>query len=412
MGAEVRLSTRELSVVPGDAADLDLVIRNTGGVVDQFALDLVGIPNEWGSYEPPAVRLFPGTDQSVRLRLSPPRLPTTAPGPVHFGMRVSSAEDPAGGAVEEAVLYVAPFSDVQAELVPRALRGRFGGRAQLAVDNRSNIALKASVLGSDPDEMTTVAARPGFVDLAPGSVSFARVRVGLRHRIWRGESVTRPFQVVLQQPESAVQAPVHPPSTAVDAVILQDPVLPRWLWKALLALLALIVLALVLWFNFLKPQIQAAAQNQVARQLASAGITSTPTTVPVPPTSAPGGGGGGGGGGSKGKGSSSGTTVGVTINRTLLVTGNTSATFLVPAGHVLEITDVLVQNTAGTNGIVDFSGSTGPLMLWSMADFRDLDYHWITPITFPPLSKVNLTLAGCSGTCSAGLYFAGSLVKS
>jgi hypothetical protein len=94
------------------------------------------------------------------------------------------------------------------------------------------------------------------------------------------------------------------------------------------------------------------------------------------------------------------------------VNGNSTAIFVVPKSYVLEITDVLVQNTAGNSGLVSLSNTGTLLMRWSMVDFRDLDYHWITPTTFAPLAKVQFTMSGCSGSCSAGLYFAGTLVRS
>ncbi len=423
MGAEARLSLASLSVVPGESGELEVTVRNNGTVVDQFGFDVVGIPNDWASFEPPSVSLFPATEQTVRLTIAPPRAPTTAPGAMPFGVRVSSTEDPAGSTVEEATLWVGAFSDVVGELVPHAARGRFRAKLQLAVDNRSNIAYRARPSGLDPDEAVGLSFQPPYVEVEPGSVSFTRVGLRAHSRLWRGSSVTRAFQVLLEE-QGAINAAeagaagqyatpegsVHPPSILLDGVMLQDPILPSWILKALLALLLLAIAAVILWFNLLKPQIQAAAQNQVTKQLAAAGITTTPTTVP-PTTTATGGGGTtpkGGGGTHTGGG---GSTVGLTINRSLLVSGNTTATYTVPKGQILEITDVLVENTAGTTGVVQLSGNGVQLMQWAMADFRDLDYHWITPTTFASSTKVQFGLSGCKGTCSAGLYFAGSLDK-
>ena len=50
-------------------------------------------------------------------------------------------------------------------------------------------------------------------------------------------------------------------------------------------------------------------------------------------------------------------------------------------------------------------------MSWSMANFRDLDYHWITPTVFGPSSQMQLVVSGCSGTCTPGIYYAGRLVS-
>ena len=46
-----------------------------------------------------------------------------------------------------------------------------------------------------------------------------------------------------------------------------------------------------------------------------------------------------------------------------------------------------------------------------MANFRDLDYHWITPTVFGPGSQMQLIVSGCSGPCTPGIYYAGHLVS-
>jgi hypothetical protein len=47
-----------------------------------------------------------------------------------------------------------------------------------------------------------------------------------------------------------------------------------------------------------------------------------------------------------------------------------------------------------------------------MANFRDLDYHWITPIYFNAHSQLQLTVKDCAGVCTPSLYFAGNLTSS
>lgn len=46
-----------------------------------------------------------------------------------------------------------------------------------------------------------------------------------------------------------------------------------------------------------------------------------------------------------------------------------------------------------------------------MANFRDLDYHWITPTVFGPKSQMQLIVSGCTGACTPGIYYAGHLVS-
>ena len=62
-----------------------------------------------------------------------------------FGVHVISKEDPQGSVVEEGVVDIAPFSDVFAELAPRTSRGRRGASHDLAIDNRGNSAINATI---------------------------------------------------------------------------------------------------------------------------------------------------------------------------------------------------------------------------------------------------------------------------
>ena len=92
------------------------------------------------------------------------------------------------------------------------------------------------------------------------------------------------------------------------------------------------------------------------------------------------------------------------------VGNGTKVVFIVPNGRSLQVTDILVENSAGDTGNLSLARSGVPVMQWSMANFRDLDYHWITPTVFGPGTQMQLVVSGCSGACTPGIYYAGHLV--
>jgi len=395
------------------------------------------------------VSLFPQAEQTVQVIFAPPRVSATASGSVPFGVRALSREDPQGSAVEEGTLNVGPFSEVVAELSPRAVRVRRRGRLQVLVDNRSNIAYRAELVGTDADEAFDYAFRPPLAEAAPGAVSFAKLTVRAKQRYWRGPPTTQVFQVLLRQPqlagpdgEALEPTGPHPAEVAADGAILRDPILPAWLAKAVaLALLVILLLALA-WFKLVKPQITTAAQNSVTKAIKpltkEVGQLKTRvaqiTTVPS-----------GGGGATTTTTSPSGTTtttakshtttttttttkppptttttttkprpavVLVPVNDSLAVAGNnTTAVYNVPRRHTLEVTDILLENSAGVSGNIYLARSGDVLMSWSLANFRDLDYHWITPIYFDAGDQLQLSVRDCTGTCTPSLYFAGNLAS-
>ncbi|MDP8971339.1 MAG: hypothetical protein M3N52_12760, partial [Actinomycetota bacterium] len=262
MGATASLSGTALAVEPGESVDCELQVRNTGRVVDQFTFEVLGDAAPWATVEPESLSLFPDGDGTARVTFAPPRLPQTPAGAVPFAVKVVSHEDPDGTVAEEGVLEVGGFADATAELIPRTSRGRRGGRHDLAFDNRGNQLVDAQLLASDPDNLLTFELAPASLVAEPGTAVFSKVRVRPKHRLWRGQPASHPFQVLVE--------PQHGVPLAVDGTYLQEPVIPRWLPRALLALLALLLLLVALWFALLRPVVRSAARDAVAEEVAQA----------------------------------------------------------------------------------------------------------------------------------------------
>jgi hypothetical protein len=86
--------------------------------------------------------------------------------------------------------------------------------------------------------------------------------------------------------------------------------------------------------------------------------------------------------------------------------------YVVPAGHTLQVTDLLVENASGNTGTIAVARNGTVLMEWALADFRDLAYHWIAPTVFGSGSHLEVIVSGCPAACNPGIYYAGNLVKS
>lgn len=426
MGAIAQLSTATLDVEPGRGAAMAITVRNTGSVVDRFTFEAVGAAAAWVTFAPDTLSLFPEASGTVNVMFSPPRLSSVTAGPTPFGIRVASSEDPAGSVVEEGTLNVTPFSDVGVELVPRITRGRRTARAQLAVDNRSNCAYQAEIEGTDPSAALAIAFSPAVIDIPPGGASFVKLRIKPKQTFWRGPTTMKPFRLTINNRPSAVAAPEggtpgapapnpHPPQLFADGSMSQEAILPKWLIAAIVALIALAAILVLLWFTVLKPQIRSTAKDEVNKQLAAQGLTSAGGG------SQPGGGSSGGGGGTTATttggststgGPSTASAAGVTVNGTSGSHGNgTVVVYTVPNGRTLEVTDLLVENPNGNTGTLEIARDGTVLMQWAMANFRDLDYHWIVPTIFGPGTKMQLIVGGCSAGCSPGIYYAGNLVR-
>jgi len=411
MGASISLTTPAVAVEPGREAAIDFRLRNTGSVVDEFTLDVLGDAAGWTAVDPPTVSLFPGAEEAGRIVFRPPRASTVAAGPLPFGLRARSREDPAGSSVEEGTVDVAPFSEPFAELVPRTSRGSLGGTHEVAIDNRGNVRLNADVEASDADRLLTFDVNPPSLVVEPGMASFAKVRAKPAKRFWRGTAKNRPFQLFVR--------PTGVDAIQLDGTLLQEAILPPWFGRAVAALIALIVGAILLWLLVLRPSIESAVSDAVESPIAdlrddvnaaleAAGLPTmgpgaagppSPTPTPAPgetpgePTPAP---------------TPAGPVIpglGSPVDGRL----NEGAPSVAVTG-TLFVTDLVFSNPNGQEGALVLLRDATTLYQLRLENFRDFDLHFVTPIVLTSGQSLNLSLA-CTGEgpCDPSVLYSGYL---
>ena len=412
MGASASLQTTSLSVTPGSEASLELRIRNTGHVVDVLTVEVVGEAAPWATVVPDHVSLFPSSDATVVVTFRPPMSASGPSGSVPFGLRVRSQEDPEGSVVEEGALDVAPFLAVGAELVPRTTTGRKGAVAQLAIDNRGTRPVTLQIAGSDMAGELQIASDPPSVTVEPDSAAFVKVRLRAVHPFRKGPSQTRMFEVVVSEGEL--------PVAVAAGMFVQEQTIPRWVRRALLWTLVGLLAFLAFWLLLGKPAVESAAKEAAREEV-------TPPTIAAIGGGASGAGAGGGGasGGGAGGGAeeeaSGGADVSAgaagaaggastTIDGRLFLTGAGVSSYEVPAGSTLQVTDIVLQNPGGDAGSLQIRRNGTALLVVELANFRDLDYHFVAPIVFTAGQKLELGADCTSGACTPGAYFAGYLV--
>lgn len=400
-----------LDVVPGEQATCGLTVRNNGDIVESYQLQVVGEVAPWTVLDPPTLTLYPGTEARVTVTFAPPRSFRAGIGEVPYAVRVLPTEQPAFAVAPEGVVDVQPFTETSAEIIPRTSKGRRRAKHEVAVDNRGNVPIIAEVVGGDPDNQLYVTPSPARLQVPPGQALFTTVGVRNRKRYWTGPPVTRPFQVMVT-PEN--ERPI-----TLDAATLQLPILPRNFGKVVAALAALALLAAGAWYFLVKPAVSSAAKEAVAKPLAqvsqqadtankkadnaqnsandaqaqankpSAGPTSA---SPKPKTS----------------GSPAATTGPLALQMPTTVSAGTSgtATQTVPTKRQFAITDIVLENPQGDVGRMDIVINGNTVLTLSLANFRDLDYHFVSPINTTATNNVQVkvscqtpgpTLTGSSG---------------
>lgn len=412
MGAMASLAQAAVRVEPGGEAELEIRVRNNGRVVDEFELAGLGDAAAWILTEPQRVTLLPGDEAVVRVLFRPPRDHTVAAGPIPFGVMVRSREDPAGSVVEEGTVEVGQFVDDGIELLPRTARGRRSAVYELAIDNRGNRPLNVEILPLDPDGRFAFRSEPPAVVIEPGAAGFSRIKVAPRKRFLRGPSRTMGFQVHAI-PEDA-------PALVAEGTFLQEPLLPRWTMKALALALALLLALVLAWFLIGKPLIRSQAREaaaeeaeeakesaDAAQQAAEAAADDAGAAAAAAEQS-----GGGGGEEAPASGPSSSSTGGRV--QLLVEAGAVASDGLagIPPDKIFQLTDIVFENSAADSGVVRVKRGEQVLLQVSLDSFRDVDYHFISPLTFPAGTPVTFEAicANASGAaCRPAVYLGGWL---
>src|SRR2546421_3307174 len=380
MGAAASLSQTTASVEPGSEATSQIRVRNPGPVVGQFVLEVVGAPAAWANGEPSSLSLLPGDEGVVTIRFRPPRSSEVHAGSFPFGVKVVSKEDPQGSVTEEGTLQVAPFRDLSAELIPRTARGRTEARYELAVDNRGNQTLNADLAAVDPNDALRFRFSPPALAADPDTAAFSKLTVRPAKRFLRGVPKTHTFQAIVKGQSS--------PPVTVDGVMLQEPILPAWLPKAAVALVALAALAAVLWATLLRPAIKSSPKQAVAaplatqaaqvaalaagqKQIGDAVTKITGSPLPTPSVSLP----------------ALVTGPGDPVHSRLPAGSVTYAPgsdksdsgYAVPANMTLSLSDILLENPQGDSGTLILQQDGSTVLVENLDNFRDLDYHFVSP---------------------------------
>ena len=204
MPAVLTLLNPLVTAAPGGEGSAEVRVRNTGTVVDQFVLNLLGEASAWATVDPPFVSLFPGAEETVRIVFRPPRSSAVVAGGTPFGVRVSSKEDPDFSAVEEGSVQISGFAAVTAKLVPRTSQGRSGAEHRLDITNTGNEPVEARMTALDPDGLLAIAVKPDVVTVGPGRTVQTKVKVAAR--AGRDPGRRLPFQVTIDAGGLPVQA--------------------------------------------------------------------------------------------------------------------------------------------------------------------------------------------------------------
>jgi type II secretory pathway pseudopilin PulG len=423
MTTTATLDPTPVALDPGGVAAVPLQIHNSGSIVEGYSLEVVGPAGGWASVEPAELTLYPDTSTTATVMFFPPRSAAVPAGPLRYGVRVVPTEHPEQAVVPEGSVEVLPFNDTTAELVPRTSHGRRGARVRVAVDNRGNLPVTVGLRATDQAESLDFDVRPAVTTVDPGHASFVDVRVRPHRLLWRGQPKTLPYTVLVDPRDGT--------SVTLDGTHVQDPVIPRWLPKALLLALALLAALAALWLFVLKGTVESAAQEAAQEQVQAAEQMAEEAEAAAEQAGASAGSAQQAAGEAVTNANKAADLVGAPalpalenpFSDRLEVTTDAADddSFPVPDGATLRLTDIVLSNPQGDFGRVLVELGDRVLLDSALENFRDLDYHFITPIVGAGGDELTMTVqcdqpgappaAPTPPTeCETSMYFGGVMV--
>lgn len=378
-----------------------MTVRNDSDIVEAYTFEVVGECAPWTEVTPARLSLYPGTSGQVTVLLRPPRSPTVRAGEKPLGVRVLPTERPESVVVSETTVVVEPFAEQRAELVPERRRAWRRARYLVAVHNDGNTPVAVTLTAPETDDQLTYALPAQPTTVEPGDRAEIDLRVRVAKVLWFGKPVTWPLRL-----DATAVAGEDTGQHPLEGELLQLPVFPKWL-LALLAILAALVAA---WLLLVRPAVQSAAREAAddrAQEIAQAG-----QEAPAESPRQAGGGEssqqeqpeqqeqpGGQPAGGQGQGQQSSSTIEVRTN----TGGQGTGTYVVPEGKVFRITDIVLANHQGDEGVLTIGFGDRTITTIALETFRNQDYHWVTPIDVPAGASVTATV-NCSrpGTPATG----------
>ncbi|MFB9453916.1 COG1470 family protein [Streptomyces antimycoticus] len=446
MSVSASLDESSVVVEPGGEAELPVQVLNSGTTVEECRFEVVGPCADWTTVEPETLSLYPGATGAATVKLRPPRSPRTAPGEIPLGLRVVPTSEHSETTVLERGVTVRPFTEVTSELVPRGSNSAWRGRHKVAVDNRGNTPLPVALSARGATERAKMALEPAELTVPPGEAKFATLRVRPTQRLWRGTPITHPFQAVVTPRTGEGQDPYEP--VVLDGTYEQQAILPRWLPRALAAAVLVAALLVGLWYALLRPTVRSAAREAITPQAVESAVKQGDKESGGAQDGQQGGrqgasGGGGqdggqdggstGPGGGKSRAPSDGsnaepgepggpaapTSARVQVRDAVGGGAAERTAYTVPDGKSFELTDIVVQNPQGDAGTLMISSDDGQLLNLALENFRDSDYHFVTPIQVAAKGKVTISVscrevgrpvkAPAPSQCSESLFLGGKI---
>lgn len=353
---------------PGEAAALMLRLTNDAQAREVVRLRAAGALADRMVLQADTVHLGPGEVFEIPVVVDVnAELPA---GPHNSGIEVSSESGATSSA--EATIDVLEAPAYEALLVPARSRSGKLGRHRVHLANRGNAVVFVELEAEAVDESTQIDLATPAVTLEPGTEATVDVHVNPPSVFWSGRDVEHHFSIRTSGSDGRI--------AELPGEFEQLPRLRPWVLPAVLGMLGALLVSTLAWFLLLRPDVENIAEDAandaveadrvVLRQLIAQLEASAAEAEELP----------------------LGTPADLRLEASAPPGGTATESFVVSSGRVLSVTDVVFQNPTGAVGRVSLLRNGDVLLESDLANFRDLDFHFVAPFAYEGGSTVSIEL--------------------
>lgn len=295
----------------------------------------------------------------------------------------------------EATIEVGSAASHTVALSPEHSRSASSGRHLVVIDNLGNVPVTVDLAATSDSAARVELASPAVI-VDPAMQAKVELQVLPPSRFWRGPVQNHDF-VVRSTGSDGQHHELH-------GTFEQGPRLGSWVVPALAGLLAALVLGAIVWFTLLRPSVEQIADDAAAdaieaeraalqeriQELEAAAAEARQLPLGVP------------------------TDLRLTVEAAAGASANES--FTVSSGRLLHVSDVVFQNPTGAIGTTSLLRNGEVLLESELANFRDLDFHFVAPFRFEGGDTVELrvdcvTPGPGTEACSVGTSLTGFVAE-
>lgn len=230
----IQVEPRNLSLTPGQPANVRVTLTNLGVLVDWLTITVEGVPSEWVNGPANEVQLNPGMQETVDLGINVAKASKNHARDYPVIVRARSREKPSESGTAPGLWTVKPFKDNALRVDPRRVSGRGTANYTVTVINNGNLQTDYVLSGEDDEQKLSYRFNKDTLSLEPGREVKVPFVVGGQRR-WIGREQNQRFQI-----HSQVNGDARALSS--NAEFVNKALIPPWLLTAVSALLAFSIL--------------------------------------------------------------------------------------------------------------------------------------------------------------------------